>query len=69
MASGERAVSSIAHADAKTSEEIDVTPAMIAAGEAAILSELGGLDLGISVPDLAIRVYRAMASSLPCLSG
>ena len=42
--------------------EIEITPAMIAAGEDAIWSEIGGSDLGpaFSASALAERVYRAM---------
>lgn len=41
-----------------------ITPAMIDAGEDAILCEVGGADLGgyFSARELACRVYRAMDS-------
>lgn len=44
-----------------------VTPAMLAAGEAVILGELGGADLGglFSAHDLAAMVYLAMAAVGP----
>ena len=46
-------------------EEIEITPAMVRAGEEAILELVGGADLGglFSAADLAARVYRAMASA------
>lgn len=41
---------------------IKITPQMIEAGEAMILSELGGTVTSFfSAPDLAVLVYRAMA--------
>jgi len=42
--------------------EIEVTPAMVEAGEEVILAQVGGADLGgaFSARDLAAEVYRAM---------
>jgi hypothetical protein len=53
----------IANAEAELGE-IEVTDAMIAADEDAILRQVGGADLGgyFSARDLAVEVYRAMAS-------
>lgn len=50
-----------------SSNEIEITPAMIDAGEDAILSEVGGADLGgyFSARELACQVYRAMQRRLP----
>lgn len=51
---------------AKPIDVIEVTPEMIQAGEAAILEEVGGADdLGgyFSAPNLAVKVYRAMATA------
>ena len=45
----------------------EITPAMIDAGEIAILGEVGGADLGglFSAADLAIKVYQAMSACSP----
>jgi hypothetical protein len=42
---------------------LEISPVMIAAGAEAVLEVVGGADLGgsFSAPDLAERVYRAMA--------
>jgi hypothetical protein len=46
--------------------EIEITSEMIAAGEQALLCELGGaVSSHWSAPDLAIEVYLAMASCSP----
>ena len=47
--------------------EVKITPEMIEAGENVILCEVGGsYDLGpnFSAPELAERVYRAMAEKI-----
>ena len=46
----------------RPADEIEVTPEMIEAGEYAILSEIGGVQIGglFSARDLAASVYRAM---------
>ena len=45
--------------------EIEITPAMIEAGEVALVAELGGAVSSFwSPPDLAVAVYRAMARLL-----
>jgi hypothetical protein len=56
-----------ATSEANSTEEIEVTPEMIDAGEHAILCEVGGADLGglFSAHELARRVYLAMFSLRP----
>ncbi len=48
-------------------EEIQITDKMLDAGEAAILGEVGGADLGgsFSARDLASAVWKAMSRHLP----
>jgi hypothetical protein len=48
----------------ETGDEIEITSAMLDAGEDAILSEVGGAPLGgfFSARDLAKQVYEAMES-------
>ena len=50
----------------RPADEIEVTPEMIAAGEQALLCELGGAVSEVWHPrDLAISVYRAMEKKCP----
>src|SRR5262249_49387993 len=46
-----------------TSSDFEITPQMIEAGAEAILSQIGGADLGgfFSAPELAVLVYQAMS--------
>lgn len=48
----------------KSNDEIEITPEMIEAGEEAVLSQVGGADLGgfFSAAALAKKVYLAMAA-------
>lgn len=49
------------------SDDVEITPEMIKAGEMVILENVGGADLGgaFSASDLAREVYRAMISAQP----